>query len=200
MATNERGHTVPPATGEAPSRAGIFGAFPTINDIILCSSAADRTSKIAGLSYTPSATRPAIFWRADATAGKQIEIYDGSSVRVLDVRDTGWVNLTSVGSFSGGGAAGTPTPQVRIKEGELEARGRITFTAIAVGGGAIVFQFNTGWRPYGEFLAPGAYNVANRLFNYTVGTGGALNINVAAGSAGTVTALSLDNLRFSTEA
>lgn len=72
--TNERGHTVPLPTGEAPTRASIFGALDTVNDVILVDDVTDRAAKLAGLSYTPSAARPMVVARADAPAGSELEV------------------------------------------------------------------------------------------------------------------------------
>ena len=89
--TNERGHTVPLPTGEAPTRASIFGTFDTVNDVILVGDVTDRSTKVAGLSYTPSPSRPVIVFRADAPAGRELE-YTTNGVD--------WYTVGTVGAFA----------------------------------------------------------------------------------------------------
>jgi hypothetical protein len=104
MPTNERGHTTPANTA-APSRAQIFGDFAnSINDVILCDDATDRDAKITALPYTPDATRPAFFWRADATAGRQLEVWDGTTLHVYGSLEVADETATDSAAFTPSGA------------------------------------------------------------------------------------------------
>lgn len=137
MPTNERGHTVPAATGVAPSRAQIFEDLAnSINDVILCDDVADQAAKVAALGYTPSVTRPILTWRADAAAGRQLEVSTDGGVTFHPYQaesvDQAWTptwNNLSVGN-------GTVTSRCNRRDGWVDAAIKLVFgSTTAVTGG-----------------------------------------------------------------
>lgn len=177
MATNERGHEVPAATGVAPSRAQIFDAFAnSINDVILCDDATDRDAKITGLPYTPDATRPAFFWRADATPGMQFEAWDGTTLYVYDARDTGWQDCTPSTAYDNGSSL-----KVRLKSGRVELEGDAIPDDGTVSTSDLIETLDPPFRPARprRYLIPGAAGIVVRV---QVNTDGAITVLSVSGA------------------
>ena len=131
MATSARKHTIPAAL-ETPRRQAIVDGFASVNDIVPVANVTERAQLLAGLGWTPSATRPLVISRADAPDGARFEYtMDGSVWRALggDAR----ANISS-GAFGAGWSAVSGAgnaPRVR-RQGNMV----FLFGSMSVGSGA----------------------------------------------------------------
>lgn len=101
---NARGHQIPTGT-EQPSRAGIFAAFLTINDMIMSATATARNAAASAIGVSNS--RPMLTWRADAATGRQLEISkNGTTWDPVLYGGTTSAAITGANGFDTGGFSG----------------------------------------------------------------------------------------------
>lgn len=154
MATNTRGHTVP-AAGETPSRAAIFGALLTVNDIVPVANTTARQQLVADLTAAgrgPTPSRPLYVTRADAVAGRELEYTtNGTTFRtVATAHGTQRAGSVAVGSpgTSGGGevtvAFATPMPTANFA---------VTITDTNVGAGIGMIFWKVRAKTVNGFIA-----------------------------------------------
>lgn len=188
--TNERGHTVPVEGVDSPSYDGIFDTFPSLNDVILCADTSERSTKIAGLSFTPSASRPALFWRADAPTGRQLEAWDGTTIYTYH----GVSSWTTFTGYTASWSAGV-TVRYRAVGGTLELKGRaLRSSSLAVGGnsqiGTLPFTLEYAIQiPVASGIQP------DRLLTLEIETGGLMRVYNLAASAGVITTVDFTGIR-----
>lgn len=161
MATDARKHTVPGAA-DAPSRQALLDMSLSIRDLVPVATVTARAQLVADLTaigQAPSATRPLMVYRADAAAGREVEVsVNGDNWRALNTpNDSGWINITPAAGFT------TTDAQYRLKDGEVRVRGLIKRTAgVYPTSYTTVFTFPSASRPpvYGRF-ALGGYTSSN---------------------------------------
>lgn len=109
----------------------------------------------------------------------------------LGPEDTGWVTITT---FSAGMTAGTPAPQVRVKNKTLYCRGAVNGTTPA-GATTPVCTFPAGFRPpVNRTLPLLATNSSATVGRTLLTSAGLLSQNIASGISGSINVTYLDAL------
>ena len=132
MATDLRGHTVP-AAGDNPSRAALTTLAMSVRDPIPVANATARAALIVSLAaaspaVVPSTSNPVFVFRADATAGGQLEVtVDGTNWRTCWADDLAWTAPTLGNSWVTPGPIGAAYQVAGFRKvgGEVEMRGLI---------------------------------------------------------------------------
>jgi hypothetical protein len=173
--TDARGHTVPSATGDAPSRQGwVLDPLLTVRDPIPTANTTTRAALITALaseSITPSSSEPIFVFRADAASGEELEYtIDGTNWLTVPATSVPWTTYTATITGS------TTSPSV----GGGQSRGRYMVTGNRVDG-FFSHVFGSGSSAgSGNYLfnLPAAWNSSTLQANDVLGAAWLLNSGV----------------------
>lgn len=143
MATTAEGLVVPSGSDAFDPQGDIVALATSVQSrmVIPVANSAARSALVSAISWTPSSTQPLIVWRADATSGRELEVTtNGSSWRVLNNADTGWLIPTLANSWSS--LNSNRQVRYRLQNGVVRLKG------VAAGGSTTtIFTLPTGFRP-----------------------------------------------------
>lgn len=139
MATDARGHTVPDG-GAAPKRADLLDMSLSVRDIVYVGNTTARAAAATALGA--SATNPVYTHRADAAAGRELEVTtDGTAWQTIPATPAtpyAWSAGTVAGFSAGSLAAGTSiSSAVTFPSGRFSQPPKVNVTLSTGPGGSV---------------------------------------------------------------